>query len=71
MDKQMHTQAPGHEMSGIHQLSGRDESESESVWIYIDQGNRKEPSIPLAIALILGAMLLGILLATHWPFRKF
>ena len=69
MDKQMHKQAPGDEMSGIHQLSGTDES--ESLWIYIDQGNSKEPSIPLAIALILGAMLLGILLATHWPFKTF
>ena len=69
MDKQMHMQAPDDEMSGIHQLSGRDES--ESVWIYIDQGNSKEPSIPLAIALILGAMLLGIVLATHWPFKTF
>jgi hypothetical protein len=69
MDKKMHTQSPGDEMSGIQQLSGRDES--ESVWSYIDQGSSNEPSIPLAIALILGAMLLGILLATHWPFKTF
>jgi hypothetical protein len=69
MDKQMHKQAPGDKISGTHQLSGRDEN--ENAWIYIDQGNSKEPSIPLAIALILGAMLLGILLATHWPFKTF
>jgi hypothetical protein len=69
MDKQMHPQAPSDEISGSHHLSGTDES--EDAWIYFDQGNSKEPSIPAAIALILGAMLLGILLATHWPFRKF
>jgi hypothetical protein len=69
MDQQISTQAPSNEMSGSHQLSGRNESESE--WIYIDREDSKEPSIPVAIALILGAMLLGILLATHWPFKTF
>ena len=69
MDKQVSPQVPSDEISANHAMSGRDES--ENTWIYIDQHNSKEPSIPLAIALILGAMLLGILLATHWPFRKF
>jgi hypothetical protein len=69
MDKQMYTQAPSDEISGNHQQSGRDES--ESVWTYIDREDSREPSIPVAIALILGTMLLGILLATHWPFKTF
>jgi hypothetical protein len=69
MDKPMSSQEPSAEISGSRQLSGRDES--ENAWIYIDQENSTEPSIPLAIALILGAMLLAISLATHWPFRKF
>ena len=69
MDRQTYPQAPSDEISNSQNLSGSDEG--DNAWIYFDQNNSKEPSIPLLIALILGVMLLGVLLATHWPFRKF
>jgi hypothetical protein len=63
MDKQMF------ETSTNQQLSS--ENEMEDVWTHLFQENVKEPSIPLAIALIVAILWLGIILATHWPFKIF
>jgi hypothetical protein len=69
MDKQMPSQTPSNEMRDCHHSSY--ENEGQSLWLYMDRGEGEEPSIPVAIALIVATMLLGILLATHWPFKTF
>ncbi len=56
------------ETSGNDQSS---ESAREIMRAYINRESQEPPNIPLAIALIMVTMLVGVYLATHWPLPPF